>query len=236
MEAGSQENAKIMEDLLQLLRDIVPRLESVRNSIQESTKRMPSASAQLTKVSKATETATVEILDLLETMTQRFVIAGRNLHDIRENVQQSRGTAYRTFQEIEAQYYVPLADKKIEEKMAGIRSYFMNSTIDKGFEDAEILLKTTMQDYTNIAMALQVQDITNQQIVGVSHIIESVQEQLAAALSRFEHNIPGEEIAASSGKKCEHAYDINGEYTKSPEKQFDADEIVRQWQNVHDSK
>jgi chemotaxis regulatin CheY-phosphate phosphatase CheZ len=43
-------------------------------------------------------------------------------------------------------------------------------------------------DANSIMMALQVQDITSQQIAAVNHLLETIQGKLTAILSKFQHN------------------------------------------------
>jgi len=83
----------------------------------------------------------------------------------------------------------------------------------------------------NIGMALQVQDITTQQIAGVSHMIESIRMKLAEVLSSFSEVDRPAGRPAAEHRKIDPNGRFNGdaEYTRSPDRQEDADEIVERW-------
>mgnify|MGYP000135595764 CR=1 FL=1 len=230
MEAEHTNNTNIMKDVLQLLREIVPLLESVRHSIQESTKHIPNASEQLSKVSKATETATVEILDVLDSLSMQVSKAQDEIHSLQEKMVNSRQEVMQAVQALKMQS----ADTEMLQHLRIIEEHVETPKLDTFFAETVVFLNTMKEQYTSIAMALQVQDITNQQIVGVSHIIETIYQHLAAALHRFDngvHDSPG----VTLDEPKEVVVDINAQYTKSPERQLSADEIVRQWQQSQQS-
>lgn len=228
MEAEHTNNATIMKDVLQLLREIVPLLESVRHSIQESTKHIPNASEQLSKVSQATEMATVEILDLLDRLSERVSKVQHDIQHIQNALDESRKDALAKLAGIKAH----ITDATLLEHLRGVEEYFQQNPLSQFFAEADVFLNESKEQYTSIAMALQVQDITNQQIVGVSHIIETIYQHLAVALHRFDNGVHDPQASKLEEPK-EIVVDINAQYTKSPERQLSADEIVRQWQQSH---
>jgi hypothetical protein len=78
-------------------------------------------------------------------------------------------------------------------------------------------------------MTLQVQDITSQQIAGVSHLIESVRQQLLNALGLLDQKGP-EHPPWPGAKPADHThFDANAVYTSSTERQDSADAIVKHW-------
>jgi len=91
-------------------------------------------------------------------------------------------------------------------------------------------LADTRQDSMNIAMALQVQDITSQQIASVSHLIESVRAQLLEALGQLGPDAGGGEPAAQGPKAT--TFDGDAVFTRSTDRQDDADAIIKQWNKV----
>lgn len=227
------DNVGIMKDFARLLHEIVPLLENVKNSIEDSSSRIPKASMQLSKVTQATESATVEILNVLETMTAKITNVEEQLQKLKSVIQNSKDSAKKISDQLRsttsgkgAYAYVELLTLIVNEYVAGIDNESAISTIEK-------LLNETKEDSMNIAMVLQVQDITSQQIAGVAHIIESVQTQLANALDRFE-NGEASDIAKENVEQCQTAaptFDIDAHFTKSGERQDLADEIVKQFAN-----
>lgn len=230
-QALSDTGAGVMKDFIHLLHEIVPLLENVKNSIEDSSSRIPKASTQLSKVTQATESATVEILNVLDAMTAKITNAEGQLQKLKSVIQNSKGAAKKVSEQLRsttsgngAYAYVELLTLIANEYVAGIDHESTISTVEK-------LLSETKEDSMNIAITLQVQDITSQQIAGVAHIIESVQTQLAHALDRFE-NGEASEIAKENVQQpttAGPAFDIDAHFTKPGERQDVADEIVKQF-------
>ena len=234
MEMSMNQDGQVMKDLLQLLRDTIPLLENVRNSIQDSAGRIPKASDQLSKVSEATETATVEILDLVEEMTDRFTKAEARLQEVKSTIFQLRKDVHDSLSILSSTPYGTLSKERYEELIHTVFAYYNDSMAEQLLKETETLFTTTKNDYMNIAIALQVQDITAQQLVGVADIINSIQQQLWQALQRFDSGALDDEVDTVATLK--KTYNINAQYTKAPERQLSADEIVRQWQEVERNK
>lgn len=179
-------------NVVEMLFGLIPLLDKVKESINESSGAIPRASVQLSSVSKATEMATVEILNVLDRMTERIATAERSLETIKQG---HRG----------------------------------GGEVDAAVASVESALGETRQDSLNIAMTLQVQDITAQQIAGVSHLIESVRQQLLNALGLLDQKGP-EHLTWPGAKPAEQThFDANAMYTSSTERQDSADAIIKQW-------
>ncbi|HTY39056.1 MAG TPA: protein phosphatase CheZ [Bacteroidota bacterium] len=191
----------VIEDFIQHVRGVIPLLENVKNSIEESSSRIPKASMQLSKVTEATESATVEILNVVEAVTAQIEQSAKQLNDVKSFVLSAS--------------QVPGNEEAV-----------------KAIASIEKTLSETKDNSMNIAIALQVQDITSQQIAGVSHTIESIRQQLFHALRRFED--PADESAAGAGTgeasaaQAKH-FDGDANFTKAPDRQDLADEIIKQW-------
>jgi chemotaxis regulatin CheY-phosphate phosphatase CheZ len=218
---------KMMKDLLQLLRETVPLLESVRNSIQDSSSRIPKASEQLSKVTHATETAAVEILDVIEKMSERMSKGEKRLAEVRKSIEDARQAADGALAHLIAAGAGRESAPKIEAAFQQLHAFIQNQTLTNTLQEAGAIFAETSQDSMTIAIALQVQDITNQQIVGVSDSIDCVYRQLADALQRFDKGVMDPDIPAVPGRVA--IVDVNAEYTKSPERQSAADEIFSAW-------
>jgi chemotaxis regulatin CheY-phosphate phosphatase CheZ len=194
----------MIKDFIAHVRGIVPMLEHVKDSIAESSGRIPKASLQLSEVTTATESATVEILNVLEAMTTSIGQGETELKAVRTFVEHNNGTS---------------------ESVQALQSI---AAVEK-------ILSETKDNSMNIAIALQVQDITSQQIAGVSHTIESIRTQLAKALQRFDDpkgadgGVGNAETESSPGLAPATHFDGEAQFTKSPDRQDVADEIVKQW-------
>jgi chemotaxis regulatin CheY-phosphate phosphatase CheZ len=194
----------VIEDFIQHVRGVIPLLENVKNSIEESSSRIPKASMQLSKVTEATESATVEILNVVEAVTAQIEKSARELNGVKQFVLSATG--------------VPGCEAAAQ-----------------AIASIEKMLAETKDNSMNIAIALQVQDITSQQIAGVSHIIESIRKQLYHALKRFDdpgqnsvEGVPGTETKSPASAPASH-FDGDAHFSKAPDRQDLADEIVKQW-------
>lgn len=217
---------RVPRDLVQLIREIVPLLENVRNSIEESTNHIPKASKQLSNVTQATENAAVEILNLLETLSDGISKAEKKLAGIKQNTLVLTAGVNALQQVVHA---LPERDRALlEEPMATVVRLSADPVRSESFRDVEELLAKSKEDSMSIAISLQVQDITTQQIAGVAHIIESVRTQLASALFRFETGTDAVDLPDENHLKGK-VFDTHAEYTQSPVRQTDADDIVRQF-------
>ncbi len=62
------EDAGTTESVITALQKVITLLDRIKNAIEDSSSKIPSASVQLNTVTEATELATVEILDVLDQM------------------------------------------------------------------------------------------------------------------------------------------------------------------------
>ncbi len=74
-----QQEAGAVESVVIALQKVIALLDRIKNAIEESSSKIPKASLQLNTVTQATEVATVEILNRLETMNQRLGNAEQTL-------------------------------------------------------------------------------------------------------------------------------------------------------------
>lgn len=179
-----------IHSVVEVLFGIIPILDRIKQSIEKSTGTIPRASVQLSSVTQATEMATVEILNVLERMTERIGSAETAVQTMRVN----NGNAAASL-----------------------------DTIGQALAD-------TRQDAMNIAMALQVQDITSQQIAGVTHMIENVRSELLVALGQLELSQRGELRKTSAQSST--TFDTNASYTGASQRQENADSIIQQWKKM----
>jgi len=72
-----------LSDLFSFLKGIIPLIAEMNNSLQDTAQKLPTASDRIEDVTKATEYATVEILDALD----RISTSLENLQDHKQDVQ-----------------------------------------------------------------------------------------------------------------------------------------------------
>jgi chemotaxis regulatin CheY-phosphate phosphatase CheZ len=190
--ADAQEG--FLAKLVEALTGLLPLLDNIKISIAESSGKIPKASSQLNSVTQATESATVEILNALDGMSQ-------NLDKAESGITRLRGLLLNTGKSI---------DRETDSVLTEI---------------AETLGKTK-ESSMGIAMALQVQDITSQQIAGVNHLIEDVRLELMNILGHLGTEGTGEHRA---GKPRPVHFDTDAKYSGAGERQEEADMIIQQW-------
>lgn len=172
---------------------MIPALESIKATIEESSNAFPRVSHQLNSVTRATESATVQILDGLDSITQDVDAVQARL---------------KTLGSLLPDPPAPVADV---------------------LQSIARTLTTTKEKSMNIAMALQVQDITSQQIAGASHMLETVRLELVRLLGNFEDSAG---LQGSSRSVPGH-FDTKAEYTNAADRQAQADLIINQWTSEH---
>lgn len=211
----------IIQSLSQFMEEIVPLIENINTSIEESTQQMPKATYQIDDVTNATELATNEILDLVDE------ISGI-LQGIEEQVVIELETIKR---KEEILHQVKELTKDNPEVTKLLEEY---ADIDKEavlIEKLKQRLATVNEDANKITLSLQVQDITSQQLSAVNHLIGSVNDRLSTLVNEIEKSDVKNELETLKIQAPQNA-DFNPEarYDKSPDKQQDADEIVKKHQ------
>ncbi|OGU26115.1 MAG: hypothetical protein A2X66_00565 [Ignavibacteria bacterium GWA2_54_16] len=79
--------AGAVESVVIALHKVIGLLDRIKNAIEESSNKIPKAAIHLHTVTQATETATVEILDVLDTMVQNVGSVEKDLDSLRKSTQ-----------------------------------------------------------------------------------------------------------------------------------------------------
>jgi chemotaxis regulatin CheY-phosphate phosphatase CheZ len=80
----------IFQKIIDFMQDTVPLLENVNQSIHDSTSKIPKAAVQLNSVTNATELATTEILDTVDTLIGEVSHMKTKLGDLRSRLGDSK--------------------------------------------------------------------------------------------------------------------------------------------------
>ena len=200
-----------IQKLIEFMAEILPLLNNINFSIEESTKKIPKATHQLNDVTHATEIATTEILDKVDQINneisgwEEFIlnynskIRKRNeLYEKLRNEISNNPTALELLNEYENLF-----------PLNGSQQYFKDS-IAKVREGLE-----------TITITLQVQDITAQQLSAVNHLI----------ISGLIVDLSGEEVKLSSTsseveEQSDVNFDPNASFVPSGDKQNLVDELI----------
>lgn len=219
----------VLQSLIDFMRDTVPLLETVNNSIAESTRQIPKASHHITDVTSATELATTEILDIVDIISGEIDQLEANLNSEKEKIIKRKVI----FAKLQSQ----LPDT--EENKALVEEYLSyNASVEAHGVIAEIL-QNTKNNVFNITLSLQVQDITSQQLAAVNHLIENVQDKLASLINDLETNDfhnddPPETDDLRISAPQNSTFNPDAKYDKSTTSQDIADSIVKNTKTSQD--
>lgn len=188
-----------LEEIFYFLRDIQPLFEEIDTSIKENLKKMPNASRQLSKVTEATELATTEIMDIIDSLVYKTELIENNLKSINSS------EANKKIPDKVVDMLINAASNENEishEALQNILNEIKTANIkdnDKAIANSIELLESIKSDSSSIMMSLQVQDITAQQIAAVNHLLEKVQDKLKYIIERFNQTDLKDVINLGSG-------------------------------------
>lgn len=233
-----------LEEIFLFVSDIEPILHEINTSIKDNLKKMPKASKQLSKVTEATELATTEILDILDGLSYKNELINSNLKKVNDLVLvkenkpldllklllngAKKGTDLNGFVN-QISEFVSVYENNLDKK------------IDEVLKNTKDINNSIVNDSSAIAMSLQVQDITSQQIAAVNNLLETVQARLTVIMEKFKasdlENIINEELEEQHDKKAKvnvlHrtiAYDPDAvdAFDTTKNRQSDVDELFNQ--------
>lgn len=207
----------IIQSLVEFMKEIIPLLETINSSISDSTKKMPLASTQINDVTSATEMATTQILDLVDDIG----IAVSNVETAILEEAERKSSLLATFSRIEKALE---GNATVSAEMAALREFLENQQLKETYVG---LLDAIKDDTYKITLALQVQDITAQQLAAVNHLIESVNVRLTELVADIEESEIRSEFMPGDITGNVH-FDPNASFTNTEGKQETADALVRE--------
>ncbi len=179
-----QKTVPVLEDVSAFVREVGPAVESLKAMIEVTSERIPRATEQLGRVNQTSEQASTDILNTLDKMNA--LLDSLLTHDA---PCAPPDVVLETSQKM-SQWVSILVDKAGWD--TDIRELFnlwdlhqqslKSLRPEKGLRDK---LKSLKDDCTNIMMALQVQDITGQQIAMVIGILQAIGDVLNTLASHF---------------------------------------------------
>lgn len=211
----------VLQSLIDFMRDTVPLLETVNNSIAESTRQIPKASHHISDVTSATELATTEILDIVDIISGEIGKLEDNLAAEKAKLENRKNV----FEKIKAKL------EPTDENKALVEEYESYNESLEAHEVISQILQNTKNNVFNITLSLQVQDITSQQLAAVNHLIENVQDKLASLILDLEtSDFQNENIQESDDIKIiapeNSTFNPDAKYDKSTTNQDIADSLV----------
>ncbi len=204
----SEKIIPFVKNLIDFMREIVPMIESVNRSIAESTNKIPSAANQLNSVTEATEMATTEILDKVDSIAAVIEEMETTLEKLSAKKE-------------ERQKIVDLLKSEINftEKQEQLLD---NLVVDQEIDILKDKLVFLQDESYQITMSLQVQDITSQQLASVNNLIDSVHKRLSYLVGEISE---AELNESDNGTDASGTFDSNARYNKDTTKQQEIDDM-----------
>ena len=217
----TQRTIPFLDDVFEFIKDIVPLLDVLKASVETTSEKLPRASKQLDKITTATELASTEIMNIVEGMYPKA--------DRMRAEQESRKAAVATLRATVARLCAlsagsPGADEAhtLCAEATALLDGLVHST------EAVQELESIQSDCTNIMIALQVQDITAQQIAAVNKLMQSVDEGLNRLLKHFVKGAADHEESKYKHSRLDIVFDMSAEYDGSGDRQRAADAVMEE--------
>lgn len=205
----------VIHSLGEFMKETVPLLENINQSIAESTAKIPKATDQIQSVTSATELATTEILDLVDSLNNDLSVIEKTMLDIITKEKDKEDFLMSL---------VPMLKKENAELF--IKEFLSKNSSSAKLDELLSQVAKMKNDSNSITISLQVQDITAQQLATVNHLIESVQERLASLIEDFDNTkiLDNNEINLPENA----SFDPNARYSRSTVPQQEVDTIFNQ--------
>ncbi len=204
----------VIHNLAEFMKDTVPLLTNINDSIAESNQKIPKATKQIYSVTSATEMATTEILDLVDSLNGKL-----NIYETMMVNLLSKETEKDEF----LLSLIPHLNMQDAEDY--IKNFLEKNSNSEKLGEILLQIGTMKNDTESITVSLQVQDITSQQLATVNHLIESIQVRLSSLIQDLDET----EIDPVHKKEADVqeivSFDPNARYSKSTFNQQSADKI-----------
>lgn len=217
----AQRTIPFLEDVFSFVTEIVPLLDVLRSSVESTSEKLPKASKQLDKVTTATEMASTEILNIVEGMYAKI--------DRLRAEQEQRRKAVAEAKEAVQRLSEPAPDHRLSGDAATAGDTAL-ALLEKMSPTAEATteLESIQSDCTNIMIALQVQDITAQQIAAVNTLMQSVDEGLNRLMRHFSKTTAEHDESKYKHRRLDIVFDVSAEYDGTGDRQKAADDVIEE--------
>ncbi len=207
-----------IQKLIDFIQEMAPLLVHINQSIEESNSQIPQATDHISDVTNATELATTEILDLIDAISTNSFELVNILNETSKKEEEGKELLKELAELVSDNEKAQELITKIGTKISISQQ---KSTITK-------ILDKIQMDATNIAIALQVQDITTQQLSAVNHLIISVQKRLSGLMyelsddAEIKHLEEEEDIVVPTDTN----FDMNASFIKKQTSQDEIDKLI----------
>ena len=222
----SRRFAPFLDELFDFVQDITVLLEEVNTTIRTRSGHMERATEHLKSVSEATEVATSEILDHSDEVLKDL----RSIEDQLSTLEEQFAEEAKADNQVLALLREELGEghEELLDEVARIqgRKQDLRDEWAAQLQETRDSLSPIRDRMNQIMMSLQVQDVTEQQLSSVNHLIETVRDRIDALLARLGTGQADRSEAPSGEPSRTAAFNMNAEYDRSDDKQRMADDVV----------
>jgi chromosome segregation ATPase len=211
---------------MEFVEDITVLLEEVNATIQTRSGHMGRATDQLKSVSEATEVATGEILDYTDQVLTKLDVLKTGMEASQQQSEEIAAADEQLLTLLRNELgdeHEALLDRveEIEDEKRALREDWSNQV-----EESKEALSDIRRKMNQITMSLQVQDITEQQLSSVNHLIETVRTRIDALLEDLGTGEVADKDMPSGAPSKTATFNEGARYDHSTDRQKRADETV----------
>jgi chemotaxis regulatin CheY-phosphate phosphatase CheZ len=179
-----QNTIPVLDEIATFVREISPAIEDLKAVVDVAMVNIPKAAGQLARVTQATEQASTDILNTLDRMVATLdeVISAVSKGPVSTDM---GAASVRMAGIVKTLVEKSGWDEDIVQLAEAWESHLRNLKMSGPANNLERLLKDLQSDCTEIMMALQVQDITQQHIGAVMGTIDAVAGALLKLTTGF---------------------------------------------------
>ncbi|MBB4090341.1 hypothetical protein [Salinibacter ruber] len=222
----SRRFAPFLDELFDFVQDITVLLEEVNTTIRTRSGHMERATEHLKSVSEATEVATSEILDHSDEVLKDL----RSIEDQLSTLEEQFAEEAKADNQVLALLREELGEghEELLDEVARIqgRKQDLRDEWAVQLQDTRDSLSPIRDRMNQIMMSLQVQDVTEQQLSSVNHLIETVRDRIDALLSRLGTGKADRSDAPSGEPSRTATFNMNAKYDRSGDQQRMADNVM----------
>lgn len=205
----------LIQSLIEFMQEMAPLLDNINSSINDSTLQIKRGTDKINNVTSATELATTEILDLSDEISD-------SLSEFEDRLKKSVDSRKKKFDLIDKLEKVNSDNQEALDLIKQIKNS-IEEEID--YEVEQKTLAELNEKAQKIVLALQVQDITAQQLASVNHLIDSVHSKLSGLVSEIdEADLDSGDIKIEVSKNA--SFNPDAKYTKEDQQKV-VDEAMK---------
>jgi chemotaxis regulatin CheY-phosphate phosphatase CheZ len=178
-----------MDEVFMFFDEIKPVLDDIRHTVEENMVKIPKLAKELSHVTEANETATSEVMNVVDKVIEKAEAMSENIDKSLEYEKERNG---KTAALIEAVLIAADGHEEFKDLMGELsdtQKYYAGKAgenhTDSLLPEMKTLADGISMDASSIFMALQVQDITAQQIAAVNNMLAEVQNKMKFILDKY---------------------------------------------------